>query len=130
VAPCLEDIELRRNDAAYLDALGAQIIPDPTTSGDYLRRFEEKDVILMMDIANDIRKKVWLEQSSNFRKEAILNIDGTINATAGECKGGMDISYNGQWGYHPLVLSLAATREPLYIVNRPGNVPSHSGSAF
>jgi len=127
---CLEDIDLRRNDAAYLDALGAQIMPDPTTAGDYLRRFEEKDVVLLMDIANDIRKKVWLEQSSNFRKEAILNIDGTINATTGECKGGMDISYNGQWGYHPLVLSLAATREPLYLVNRPGNVPSHSGSAL
>ena len=27
----LEDIELLRNDKAWLDALGAQIIPDPTT---------------------------------------------------------------------------------------------------
>ena len=28
---CLEDIELWRNDEVYLDALGAQRIPDPTT---------------------------------------------------------------------------------------------------
>ena len=28
---CLQDIELRRNDVNYLDALGAQRIPDPTT---------------------------------------------------------------------------------------------------
>ena len=30
---CLEDIELLRNDEVYLDALGAQRIPDPTTGG-------------------------------------------------------------------------------------------------
>ena len=34
----LDDIELRRDDAAFLDALGARTIPDPTTSGDYCRR--------------------------------------------------------------------------------------------
>jgi hypothetical protein len=37
----LEDIELRRNDEAFLDGLGAQRIPDPTTSGDFTCRFEE-----------------------------------------------------------------------------------------
>jgi hypothetical protein len=41
----------------------------------------------------------------------------------------MDLSYNGIWGYHPLIVSLANTREALYLVNRPGNVPSHQGSA-
>jgi len=127
---CLEDIELRRNDEAYLNALGAQVIPDPTTAGDFLRRFDQKDIILLMDIVNDIRKHIWLKQSPKFRKEAILNVDGTISPTTGECKEGMDISYDGQWGYHPLVLSLASTREPLYIVNRPGNVPSHTDSAL
>jgi hypothetical protein len=38
----LEDIELRRNDEAFLDGLGAQRIPDPTTSGDFTRRFNER----------------------------------------------------------------------------------------
>jgi len=127
---CLEDIELRRNDEAYLNALGAQIIPDPTTAGDYLRRYDQQGIILLMEIVNDIRKHIWLKQSSQFKKEAILNVDGTITPTTGECKGGMDISYNGQWGYHPLVVSLAGTREPLFIVNRSGNVPSHTDAAI
>ena len=41
---CLEDLELLRNDEVYLDALGAQRIPDPTTAGDFCRRFRERDI--------------------------------------------------------------------------------------
>jgi len=126
---CLQDIELLRNDEAWLNALGAEIIPDPTTAGDFLRRFDERTIVKLMDIKNTIRKKVWDRQPQNFKKEAVINIDGTICETTGECKQGMDISYNGKWGYAPLVISLANTREPLYIINRSGNAPSHLGSA-
>ena len=36
----LDDLEVRRNDVAYLDALGARKIPDPSTAGDFCRRFD------------------------------------------------------------------------------------------
>jgi hypothetical protein len=62
-------------------------------------------------------------------EEAILDIDGTLAPTTGECKEGMGLSYNGEWGYHPLLISLANTLEPLYLVNRSGNRPSHDGAA-
>ena len=126
---CLEDLELRRNDEVYLDALGAQRIPDPTTAGDFCRRFSEKDVETLMDTINEVRLGVWDRQPASFFERAILDADGTLATTTGECKRGMDINYKGEWGYHPLLVSLANTGEPLYLVNRSGNRPSHEGAA-
>jgi hypothetical protein len=126
---CLEHIELRRNDEAYLDALGAQRIPDPTTAGDFCRRFDWWKSLQLMQVFNEIRLKVWRQQPSPFFEEALIDADGTMVPTCGECKAGMDINYKGQWGYHPLLISLANTGEPLYIVNRSGNRPSHERAA-
>jgi Transposase DDE domain group 1 len=120
----IEHIELRRNDAVYLDALGAERIPDPTTAGDFCRRFRESDIIDLMDAVNQARKRVWAEQPPEFFEEAILDADGTLVATDAECKQGIDIAYDGTWSYHPLLISLANTAEPLYLVNRSGNRPS------
>ena len=107
---CLEDLELLRNDEAYMDALGTQRIPDPTTAGDFCRRFERNDVIDLMESVNQARLKVWREQPEEFFEEAVIEADGTIVETTGDCKEGMDISYNGRWGYHPMIVSLATRR--------------------
>ena len=125
----IEHIERRRNDEVYLDALGAQRIPDPTTEGDFCRRFTEPDVEELMDRINEVRLGVWAQQPDSFFDEAIIEADGVIAPTTGQCKQGIDISYNGQWGYHPLVVSLANTAEPLYLVNRSASRPSHEGAA-
>ncbi len=126
---CLEDMELRRNDEVFLDALGAERTPDPTTAGDFCRRFDEVDIHILMDIINQVRLRVWRQQPESFFDEAIIDVDGTLVPTTGECKAGMDISYKGVWGYHPLLVSLANTCEPLFIMNRSGNRPSHEGAA-
>ena len=126
---CLQDLELRRNDVNYLDALGAQRIPDPTTAGDFCRRFTPTHINTLQDIYDDVRVGVWRHQPVRFFEQAILEADGVLVPTTGQCKQGMDIAYNGTWGYHPLVISLANTREVLRIVNRSGNRPSHEGAA-
>jgi hypothetical protein len=127
---CLEHLELLRNDEAYLDALGARRVPDPTTAGDYCRRFDTAAIFCLQGIFNAIRLKVWRQQPPSFFDEAILEADGTMVETTGECKEGIDINHKGQWGYHPLLLSLANTGEPLFVVNRSGNRPSHEQAAF
>jgi hypothetical protein len=126
---CLEHLEMRRNDEAYLDALGARRIPDPTTAGDFCRRFDAGDVHRLQEVFNDTRLKVWRQQPDEFFAEAVLDADGTMVETTGECKAGIDVNHQGQWGYHPLIVSLANTGEPLYLVNRSGNRPSHEGAA-
>jgi len=126
---CLDDIERLRNDESYMNALGATRIPDPTTAGDFLRRFDTDSILELQETFNISRKKIWSLQDESFRKEGIIDVDGTIAGTTGECKEGMDIAYNGIWGYAPLIVTLANTNEVLYLVNRPGNRPSSDGAA-
>jgi hypothetical protein len=120
----IEHLELRRNDEVYLDALGAKRIPDPTTAGDFCRRFRETDVLNLMDTINEARLRVWAQQPHEFFAEAVVEADGSIVPSDAECKQGMDFAYNGQYGYHPLLISLANTAEPLFLFNRSGNRPS------
>jgi Transposase DDE domain group 1 len=127
---CLEDIELRRNDDVFLDALGADRIPDPTTAGDFCRRFVSNQLIdRLHDAIDEARLNVWARQPKEFFERAVIDMDGHLVETTGQCKEGMDIAYDGTWGYHPLLVSLANTGEVLSIVNRSGNRPSHEGAA-
>jgi hypothetical protein len=126
----LEDIERLRQDTAYMNALGADLIPDPTTAGDFCRRFTEADIVELMERINAVRPKLWTGRGRDLLGPiAYIDIDGTIVPTYGAHKAGMDISYKGIWGYAPLLVSLANTKEALYLVNRPGNAPSHFDAA-
>jgi len=126
---CLEDIERLRQDESYMDMLVAERIPDPTTAGDFLRRFDAASTLELQETINATRQKVWSQQSAALGQAATIDVDGTVAGTTGECKQGMDIAYNGVWGYAPLIVSLANTREVLYLVNRPGNHTSSQGAA-
>jgi hypothetical protein len=127
---CLEHIELRRNDETFLDALQTERIPDPTTAGDFCRRFVSSyHIDRLQEAIDEARLKVWAKQPSTFFECAVIDMDGHLVATTGKCKEGMDIGYEGTWGYHVLLLSMANTSEVLRLVNRPGNRPSHEGGA-
>jgi hypothetical protein len=127
---CLEHLEYRRTDEAYLDALGPQRIPDPTTAGDFCRRFNDTQILAVMQAINRARQTVWKQQPDSFFAQATIEADGTMVETSGEKKQGIGINHKGQWGYHPLVVSLAETQEVLYLQNRCGNRPSHENAAL
>lgn len=125
----LEDIEKLRHDVALMNAWGAPLIPDPTTAGDFCRRFTAEDVAALMDAINAARAKVWAtpEAREMLCPVAYIDVDGTDAPTGAEKKAGCDISYKGVWGYAPLVIALANTKEVLFLVNRTGNSASHDG---
>jgi Transposase DDE domain group 1 len=126
----LEDIEDLRHDTAYMNALGAALIPDPTTAGDFCRRFKAEHVVELMDRINAVRAQLWRTRGRDLLGPvAYIDIDGSIVGTDGKRKAGIGLSYKGIWGYCPLLVTLANTKEVLYLVNRPGNVPSHTDAA-
>ena len=126
---CLQDLELRRQDEAYLNALGARAFPTRPRRATSAAAFTQEHLDALQEAIDVTRRKVWASQPASFFEQAILDGDGTMVETDGECKQGMDISYKGQWGYHPLVITLANTGEVLRLVNRSGNRPSHEGAA-
>jgi hypothetical protein len=124
----LEDIEARRCDAVFLDGLGCESLPDPTTAGDFCRRFDPDAVLALQEAVNRARLNVWRRQpDSFFAQPAVIDADASIVATDAQTKQGMDIAYNGIWGYSALVVSLANTQEPLYLGLLGANRPSHEG---
>ncbi len=122
---CRDDIELRRDDIVFLDALDADRIPDPTAAGDFGRRFPPDDVETLQDVFDQTRVKVGKQLPSPFFDAAVIDADGSLVATAAGGKPGVDIAHDGTWGYHPLIVSRANTGEVLSLVNRP----SHEGAA-
>lgn len=124
----LEDIEGRRNDAVFLDALGVDSLPDPTTAGDFCRRFDAETTMALQEAINRSRLEAWARAGRSFLGQtARVDADASIVSTTGETKAGMDIAYNGVWGYSALLVSLANTKEPLFIDLHGANRPSHDG---
>lgn len=126
---CIEDVADLQHSEAARRILGAARLPDPTTAGDFLRRFEEGDIDALDRICDDLHRAGWRKRYGR-RKQALalVDLDSHVHHVYGDQKEGADFTYKGGFGYHPLVISIAGTQECLRIVNRPGNVVSADGA--
>ncbi len=127
---CLEDLANLQGSEAVRRMLGACRLPDPTTAGDFLRRFGPQDLDALDEAIDEAQERVWRRRYGRRRAPvAIVDLDSHIHEVYGVQKQGADFSYKGTWSYHPLVISLAGTQECLRLINRPGNAPSAEGAA-
>ena len=135
---CLEDMAELQHNEAVLRMLGAPRLPDPTTAGDFLRRFDEVDCQNLQalrrtvdEIQGDVWKKLRKRRARRRKKMplATVDLDGHIAPTYGVQKQGADFSYSGKWGFQPLAITLVQTGEVLRLRNRPANGRSSDGVA-
>lgn len=136
---CIEDMANLQNSEPVCRMLGACRLPDPTTGGDFLRRFEERrnegSLAELRDAVDDVQEAVWrkLQRGGRRRRKrrdlAVIDVDGHQKALYGEQKEGADFSHTGTWSYQMLLVSMAGTGECLAVRNRPGNMRSSEGAA-
>jgi hypothetical protein len=133
---CIEDMALLQHDEAVRRMLGACRLPDPTTAGDFLRRFDQQtnpEALTGLRSANDeIQELVWQRLTRRQRRRrkrslVVIDIDSKIKPLSGEQKEGADFGYTGKWSYHPFMISQAETGECLAVRNRPGSATSAKG---
>jgi len=129
-ATCIEDIAHLQHSEPVRRILGTEHIPDPTTAGDFLRRFDAADIARLDRVGDEIHRDVWKTHYGRKKQDQVLiDLDSHVHHVYGHQKEGTDYTYKGGFGYHPLVVSIAGTQECLRIINRSGNVASAAGSA-
>jgi hypothetical protein len=133
---CLEDQAVLQGSEAVRRLVGACRIPDPTTAGDFLRRFKSvQDVEHLSGVIDEVEQAVWSKLPGKVRRRrkkhefALVDLDGHIKPLYGAQKEGADFSYNRQWSYQPLVISLSGSGECLKVVNQPGSARASDAAA-
>lgn len=133
---CLEDQGALQGSEAVRRMVGACRIPDPTTAGDFLRRFKSvQEVGQLSGVSDEVQEAVWSKLPAKMRRQrrkhemALVDLDGHIKPLYGVQKEGADFSYDGRWSYQPLVVTLGGSGECLKVVNQSGSARSSDAAA-
>jgi len=125
----LEDLEALREDVAIQRAIGRKDLPDPTTAGDFCRRFTLGHLLQVNRAFGEIEKRVY-EQ----RREVThwtVDVDAKVHEVYGEKKEGAAKSYNGIYSLQPMYGFVHETDEMIHCELRSGNThPGAGGTGF
>ena len=125
----LEDLEALREDVAIQRAIGRKDLPDPTTAGDFCRRFTLGHLVQVNRAFGEIEKRVY-EQ----RREVThwtVDVDAKVHEVYGEKKEGAAKSYNGIYSLQPMYGFVHETDEMIHCELRSGNThPGAGGTGF
>jgi len=127
---CVEDVERLRQDEVYGRMLNVTQVTDPTTMGDFMRRFGRSEVNDLKEAIWDLRTEAWGRAGHRLPRHVTADLDSKVQEVYGNCKQGADYSWKKTFSYHPEMLSLAETGEWLDAVNRSGNEPSGEKAAY
>jgi hypothetical protein len=120
----LDDLEALREDIAIQKAIGRKEIPDPTTAGDFCRRFTLGHILQMNQAFAEIQAQVYQR-----RKEITawtIDVDAKVHEVYGAKKEGAEKSYNGIYSLQPMYAFVHETEEMLHSELRTGN--THPGA--
>ncbi len=123
---------------AVLRMLGACRLPDPTTGGDFLRRFDDEvypgSLRDLRAAGDEIQNRAWKKIKKRRKRRkgleawTMVDVDGHWEETTGVQKEA-DFDRKGRWGYLPLAVTLGGTQEVLALRNRIGIQRSSTGAA-
>src|SRR4030042_4013528 len=123
------DIERLQNDKAFKKILGTENIPDPTTAGDFLRRFNYRQLNGLNKCINRISGKAYKMLPENKKRRATVDMDSSIHEVYGRKKEGEDFSYNKKWSYNPIYFTIAELGDLLCADLRGGNIYSSDNAS-
>jgi hypothetical protein len=125
----LEDLEALREDVAIQRVIGRKDLPDPTTAGDFCRRFTLGHLLQMNRAFADIEQKVYEHRSEV--THWTVDVDAKVHEVYGEKKQGAAKSYNGIYSLQPLYGFVHETDEMIHCELRSGNThPGAGGAGF
>jgi len=125
----LDDLEALREDVAIQKAIGRTDIPDPTTAGDFCRRFSLGHIFQMNKAFGTIHQEVYKRREPI--TEWTVDVDAKVHEVYGQKKEGAAKSYNGIYSLQPMYGFVHETDELIHTELRSGNThPGAKGVAF
>lgn len=120
----LDDLEALREDVAIQKAIGRKDIPDPTTAGDFCRRFTLGHILQMNRAFGEIEAEVYKRRKGI--RAWTIDADAKVQEVFGAKKEGAAKSYNGIYSLQPIYGFVHETEELLHSELRKGN--THPGA--